>query len=123
MPSEQHLPYRSVADVVVLDGDGSRWVREDAVDERDTRIPYRLGTSDFCKFKNRDEYVHMGDLVAVYTDADDDGALPHFGYLCGVGYRFDGFMRVVTLLTLDRRRSFDVSCDGAFYYAMEVADD
>lgn len=29
MPSEQHLPYRSVADVVVLDGDGSRWVRED----------------------------------------------------------------------------------------------
>ena len=29
MPSEQHLPYRSVADVVVLDGDGSRWVREE----------------------------------------------------------------------------------------------
>lgn len=26
--SEQHLPYRSTADVVVLDGDGSRWVRE-----------------------------------------------------------------------------------------------
>lgn len=28
MASEQHLPYRSTADVVVLDGDGSRWVRE-----------------------------------------------------------------------------------------------
>lgn len=28
MSSEQHLPYRSTADVVVLDGDGSRWVRE-----------------------------------------------------------------------------------------------
>lgn len=28
MPNEQHLPYRSTADVVVLDGDGSRWVRE-----------------------------------------------------------------------------------------------
>lgn len=26
--SEQHLPYRSTADVVVLDGDGSRWMRE-----------------------------------------------------------------------------------------------
>ena len=26
--TEQHLPYRSTADVVVLDGDGSRWVRE-----------------------------------------------------------------------------------------------
>ena len=25
---EQHLPYCSIADVVVLDGDGSRWVRE-----------------------------------------------------------------------------------------------
>lgn len=33
MPSEQHLPYRSTADVVVLDGDGSRWVREDLVTE------------------------------------------------------------------------------------------
>lgn len=28
--SEQHLPYRSTTDVVVLDGDGSRWVRERA---------------------------------------------------------------------------------------------
>ena len=109
--------YRAIADLIGPEGPTV------AGEERDTRIPYRLGTSDFCKFKNRDEYVHMGDLVAVYTDADDDGALPHFGYLCGVGYRFDGFMRVVTLLTLDRRRSFDVSCDGAFYYAMEVADD
>ena len=92
-------------------------------DERDILIPYRLGTNNFCKFKNGDEYVHMGDLVAVYPDADGDGTLPHFGYLCGTGYRFDGFMRSVTLLTLDRRRSFDVPCDGAFYCATEVADD
>ena len=28
MTSEQHLPYRATGDVVVLDGDGSRWVRE-----------------------------------------------------------------------------------------------
>lgn len=28
MPSEQHLPYKATGDVVVLDGDGSRWVRE-----------------------------------------------------------------------------------------------
>lgn len=105
MPSEQRLSRRS------------------AVDERDTRIPYHLGTGDYCKFKNRDEYVHMGDLVAVYVDADDDGALPHFGYLCGVGYRFDGFIHSASLLTLDRRRSFNVSCDGDFYCATEVADD
>lgn len=25
---EQHLPYKAMGDVVVLDGDGSRWVRE-----------------------------------------------------------------------------------------------
>ena len=25
---EQHLPYRATGDVVVLDGDGGRWVRE-----------------------------------------------------------------------------------------------
>ena len=28
MPSEQHLPYKATGDVVVIDGDGSRWVRE-----------------------------------------------------------------------------------------------
>ena len=92
-------------------------------EERNTRIPYRLGTGDYCKFKNRDEYVHMGDLVAVYQDADGDGTLPHFGYLCGVGYRFDGFIHSASLLTLDRRRSFNVSCDGDFYCATEVVAD
>lgn len=39
MPSEQHLPYRSTADVVVLDGDGSRWVRE-----TNGTCPARIGT-------------------------------------------------------------------------------
>ena len=28
MDREQHLPYRATGDVIVLDGDGSRWVRE-----------------------------------------------------------------------------------------------
>lgn len=92
-------------------------------EERDILIPYRLGTNNFCKFKNKDEYVHMGDLVAVYQYAEGGGTLPHFGYLCGIGYRFDGFMRDASLLTLDRRRVFNVSCDGNFYYAKEVTDD
>lgn len=26
--NEQHLPHRATGDVIVLDGDGSRWVRE-----------------------------------------------------------------------------------------------
>lgn len=28
MDREQHLPYKAMGDVIVLDGDGSRWVRE-----------------------------------------------------------------------------------------------
>lgn len=92
-------------------------------DERDTRIPYRLGTDHYCKFKNRDEYVHIGDLVVVYQGADGDGTLPYFGYLFGVKYDDTGSICDVTLRTLDESRDFCVACDGAFYYATEVADD
>lgn len=49
-----------------------------ASEERDTRIPYRLGTDCYCKFEGRDEYVHMGDLVAV----DGNKAFRECGY-CG----------------------------------------
>lgn len=94
-----------------------------ASDERDTRIPYRLGTGDYCKFKNRGEYVHMGELVAVYQDADGGEIVPRFGYLCGVKYDVTGFIRGVTLVTLDESRDFYVACDGAFYNIVEVADD
>ena len=34
-------------------------------EQRDTRIPYRLGTDQYCKFKDIDEYVHIGDFVVV----------------------------------------------------------
>lgn len=91
--------------------------------ERDTRIPFRLGTDCYCKFKDRDEYVHIGDLVAVYQGADGDGTLPYFGYLFGVNYDATGSICDVTLRTLDESRDFCVACDGAFYYATEVADD
>ncbi len=39
MQRVQHLPYCSTADVVVLDGDGSRWVRE-----TNGTCPVRIGT-------------------------------------------------------------------------------
>lgn len=92
-------------------------------DECDTRIPYRLGTDSYCKFKGRDEYVHMGDLVAVYQGADGDGTLPYFGYLFGVNYDATGSICDVTLRTIYESRDFCVACDGAFYCATEVADD
>lgn len=47
MPSEQHLPYRSTADVVVLDGDGSRWVRE-----TNRTCPNAIGTCPDNVLKN-----------------------------------------------------------------------
>lgn len=85
-------------------------------EERDTRIPCRLGTDDYCKFEGRDEYVHMGDLVAVYhsTSGGDD---VYFGDLSGVWYDLDGFISGVTLVSLDGSCSFNVACDGIFHHA------
>lgn len=110
------LPYQ-LADLIDPEGPAM------TSDERDTRIPYRLGTDHYCKFKNRDEYVHIGDLVVVYQGADGDGTLPYFGYLFGVKYDDTGFICDVTLRTLYESRDFCVACDGAFYYATEVVDD
>lgn len=49
MPSEQHLPYRSVADVVVLDGDGSRWVREDVSHKNDASCPIASRSTELAR--------------------------------------------------------------------------
>lgn len=122
MPSEQHLPYRSTADVVVLDGDGSRWVREDAVDERDMRIPYRLGTDQYCKFEDCDEYVHMGDLVTIYVHPYQEDPYSYCGNLCGVQYDSDGFIRSVSLSFDDEFALLFVDFGRAFYQAETTND-
>lgn len=85
-------------------------------EERDTRIPYRLGTGDYCKFEGRDEYVHMGDLVEVYHSTCD-GDDVYFGDLSGVWYDYNGFISGVTLAALDGSCSFNVACDGVFQHA------
>lgn len=94
-------------------------------EERDTRIPHRLGTDHYCEFEDRDEYVHMGDLVVVYRDAYGGGSAPDFGYLCGVEYDGAGFISGVALFSLDKSCRYDVTCDGVFYHAtkMEEHDD
>ncbi len=48
--NEQHLSYRATGDVIVLDGDGSRWVREGEATcpswARASTFPWtRMGTS------------------------------------------------------------------------------
>lgn len=91
-------------------------------EERDTRIPYRLGTGQYCKFEGRDEYVHMGDFVAV----DGNKALGECGYcgkLSGVEYDGEGFLHSVKLLYPHEAYGYYVAFDGVFRYAKEVTDD
>lgn len=89
-------------------------------DERDTRIPYRLGTNHYCKFEDRDEYVRMGDLVEVseYT-YDGDGNI-YSGRLCGVKYNCNGFITEITLSDIYEDSDFDIEFDGIFYCATEA---
>lgn len=113
--TEQHLPYRSTADVVVLDGDGSRWVRERGDAGRDTRIPYRLGTDNYCVFGYDGDYVHMGDMVEVFWDTlwDERSCV---GWLCSVDYGEDGFVTGAFLRDEDDEEdALFVPCEGIFY--------
>ena len=113
--TEQHLPYRSTADVVVLDGDGSRWVRERGGAGRDTRVPYRLGTDHYCEFEYDDDYVHMGDEVEVFWDAYD-GERSCVGWLCSVDYGEDGFVSGAFLRDEDDEEdALYVPCGGVFF--------
>lgn len=90
--------------------------------ERDTRIPYRLGTDRYCKFRGRDEYVHMGDFVCVDQDTGCLGRFQYCGELCGVEYDGEGFICAVKLLYPDKVYGYYVAFDGAFYHAEKVSD-
>lgn len=91
-------------------------------DERDTRIPYRLGTNNFCKFEGRDEYVHMGDLVKICVHPYRKDPYSYCGKLCGVEYDADGFIRSVSLCFDDAGGVCFVDFGRAFYHA-EATDD
>lgn len=91
-------------------------------DGRDTRIPYRLGTNNFCKFEGRDEYVHMGDLVAVDNKTVFGNSDGYCGELCGVSYNGDGFICDVVLLYPGEVYGCGIASDGVFHYATRVTD-
>lgn len=88
--------------------------------ERDTRVPYRLGTDHYCKFEFDDEDVYFGDMVEVFWD-DCDGERSCVGWLCSVDYGDDGFMCGAFLRDEDDDALF-VPCDGVFYKPDEVTD-
>lgn len=91
-------------------------------EERDTRIPFRLGTDQYCKFEGCDEYVHMGDLVVVDGDAIFGGR-ERGGELRGVEYNDEGFLNFVKLIYPHEDYGYYVVFDGAFHQAEEVTDD
>lgn len=84
-------------------------------EEWDTRIPYRLGTDNYCKFENCDEYVRMGDLVEVGEDRYD-GPVLYTGELLYVEYGNDGFISLVSITSQsDEYECINVDCDGVFF--------
>lgn len=87
-------------------------------EQRDTRIPYRLGTDQYCKFEDCDEYVHMGDLVTIYAHPYQDDPYSYCGNLYGVEYDGDGFISSVRLLCFgDAGGLRFVDFGRAFYHA------
>lgn len=90
----------------------------------DMRIPYRLGTDHYCVFEDCDEYVRMGDFVAVFEYVNDyDGNTCgniYSGSLRGVKYNYNGFISEVTLSDTYDDHDFDIEFDGIFYCATEV---
>lgn len=88
-------------------------------EERDTRIPYRLGTNGFCRFEGCDEYVHMGDFVVVDTIFE---VRKRCGRLRGVEYNDEGFLSFVKLACPHEAYGYYVVFDGVFRRA-EVTDD
>lgn len=90
-----------------------------ASEERDTRIPYRLGTNNFCKFESCDEYVHMGDFVVVDRIFE---VRKRCGKLRGVEYNDEGFLNFVKLACPHEVYGRYVVFDGVFRRA-EVTDD
>lgn len=89
MPSEQHLPYRSVADVVVLDGDGSRWVREQngfspknggssPIASRNTELARRLMVKELRHAATGAyRHVYSLDVIAGAIGVDAEGKNEH----------------------------------------------
>lgn len=90
--------------------------------ERDTRIPYRLGTDQYCKFKDIDEYVHIGDFVVVQGRKTFGRTRYYCGKLSMVGYDGEGFLRFARLLYPNEIDGYYVTFDGAFR-CEEVVDD
>lgn len=82
--------------------------------ERDTRIPYRLGTDHYCVYEDDESYVRMGDTVSFAVDMPYS-EVEFSGELCSVRYDGDGFIDAASVYVPGEDRIFDIPCEGVFY--------
>lgn len=83
-------------------------------DERDTRIPYRLGTDHYCVYEDDESYVRMGDMVSFTVDTPFSES-EFSGELCSVRYDGSGFIDAASVYVFGEDRIFDIQCNGVFY--------
>lgn len=93
--------------------------------EWDTRIPYRLGTDQFCEFEDDGSYVRMGNMVTVCWDSYAGGTYQESecsGELVSVRYDWNGFIDSVSVLPDSDSAEVECPCEGVFH-RMEDAHD
>ena len=88
-------------------------------EERRVRIPYRLGTDNYCVYEEDGGEVHMGDMVTVVYDTRF-GQSECGGELLYVKYDWEGYIDSVTLFPSGDNCVIDVYCPGDMvFYRME----
>lgn len=85
--------------------------------DRDTRIPYRLGTDHYCTYENEgeDSYVRMGDMISYHYCNPPFTETELNGELCSVRYGEGGFIDAISVYVEGKEMNYDVPCEGVFY--------
>ena len=93
-------------------------------EERRVRIPYRLGTDQFCEYEEDGGEVCMGDMVTVRSDTYKGkvehsdtykGKVEHSGKLIYVTYEWLGYIDSVILKQELGSGPVECSCNVTFY--------
>lgn len=98
--------------------------------QRDTRIPYRLGTDHYCTYEDDGSYVRMGDMISHFyeTPFSEVGSVRYVGVeidgeLCSVRYGEGGFIDTISVYVAGEGMDYDVPCEGVFYRMKGGSDD
>lgn len=91
-------------------------------EERRVRVPYRLGTDNYCVYEEDGGEVCMGDMVTVCYETYNS-EVEHSGKLLYVTYEWLGCIDSVILETDLDSEPVECSCDGVFYRMEDENDD